>query len=81
MSKKSDYKSIIRDAEIYYKLSEEMKLAHPLIAYYANLHGLEKVSKNLNKTSSKKDRKLVMEYLRTKTELLEELKPNLDISK
>lgn len=47
MASNDDWKSIIKDAELYYKLSEDMKLTHPLIAYFANLHALEKVSKNL----------------------------------
>lgn len=81
MPKSEDWRSIIKDAEVYYKLSEEMKLAHPLIAYYANLRGLEKVSENMNQCKSKSVKKKVRDYLEEKTTLLEELKPSLDISK
>ena len=57
------WKLFVKDAEVYYKLSEEMKLTHPLIAYFANLHGLRKVTKNLNKRVPKSIAKKVTKYL------------------
>ena len=38
---------IIQEAEIYYKLSEEIKHSNPLVAYFVNLHGLRRVARNL----------------------------------
>ena len=80
-----DWRVLVKEAELYYKLSEEIKNVHPLIAYYMNLHGLEKVHKNLMSLSPDKKYKSikakVSKYLGTKTSLLEEIKPTLDISK
>lgn len=64
MDTDSSWRSYIKEADIYYKLSEEMKLTHPLIAYFSNLHGLRKVSKNLNKNLAKKTKSKIMAYLK-----------------
>ena len=59
MEGSDDWRLLIKEAELYYKLSEEIKNVHPLIAYYMNLRGLEKVYKNLMKLSSDKKSKSI----------------------
>ena len=77
MDQEEVWRKYVKEAEVYYKLSEQLKESNPLIAYFANLHGLRKVTRSLPKPAPKK----VIKYLNMKTQILEEMKPSLDISK
>lgn len=81
MEPDEDWRKYVKEADIYYKLSEQMKQSQPLIAYFSNLHGLRKVTHNMPKKADKKLTKRILKYLNEKTQILEEMKPSLDISK
>jgi hypothetical protein len=60
----NEWRSYVKEAEVFYKLSEELKFTHPLIAYFANLHGLKKVAKNMHNKIPKKVKNKVLKVNR-----------------